>query len=351
MLIRARLAATTRRKLIILVIALGFVLAACGGDTEELVEHPGEGTTVSMARADWDTGYFQAEVYRQLLGELGYDVTDPGDAEMAPDVFYPLLGSGDFDLWVNGWFPFHHNFISDAAAVSVVGNEIPAGGLQGFFIDKATAGELDIKRLDDIGNDPAVAQVFDLDGDGRADLMGCNEGWGCHDIINRTIEANGWGDTVQQVSGDYNELWDETVARFEAGEPVLAYTWSPSAYIAELIFGDDIVWMSLTQPLPEEAGAALLSPAHCPGQPCETGFLIADIRVVANTAFLDQNPAAARLLEQVGFNLIDIALQNLKMRSGEDTPDDLARHAAEYIAENRGVMDLWLDEARRAATP
>ncbi len=332
-------------------VALGLIVAACGGETEELVERPGEGTTVSMARANWDTGYFQAEVYRQLLGELGYDVTDPTDAEMAPDAFYPLLGSGEFDFWVNGWFPIHDIFILDAAAVSIVGNEIPAGGLQGFFIDKATAGELDIKRLDDIANDPALAQVFDLDGDGRADLMGCNEGWGCHDIINRTIEANGWGDTIQQVSSDYNQLWDETVARFQAGEPVLAYTWSPSAYIAELIFGDDIVWMSLDQPLPEQVGAALMPPTHCPGQPCETGFATADIRVAANTAFLDENPSAARLFEQVGFNLIDIGLQNLKMRAGEDTRDDIARHAAEYIAENQGVMDLWLDEARRAATP
>jgi len=330
-------------------IALGLIVAACG-DPEVLVERPGEGTTVSMARANWDTGYFQAEVYRQLLKELGYDVGDPTDAEMAPEAFYPLLGSGDFDFWVNGWFPIHDTFISDAAAVSIIGNQIPAGGLQGFFIDKATADELDIKRLDDIANDPALAKVFDLDGDGRADLMGCNDGWGCTDIINRTIEANGWSDTIQQVSSDYNQLWDETVTRVQAGEPVLAYTWSPSAYIAELIFGDDIVWMSLEQPLPEQVGAALLPPTHCPGQPCETGFVTADIRVAANTVFIDQNPAAARLLEQVGFNLIDIGLQNLRMRAGENTPDDIARHAAEYIAENRGVMDLWLDEARRAAS-
>ncbi|MCZ6461341.1 MAG: hypothetical protein O6705_03790 [Actinobacteria bacterium] len=63
------------------------------------------------------------------------------------------------------------------------------------------------------------------------------------------------------------------MARFQAGEPVLAYTWSPSAYIAELIFGDDIVWMRLEQPLPEQVGAALMPPTHCPGRPCETGFV------------------------------------------------------------------------------
>jgi glycine betaine/proline transport system substrate-binding protein len=341
----------TSSRVAILVIAATVVLSSCGGETEDLDEHPGEGTSVSMARANWDTGYFQAEVYRQLLEELGYEVSNPSDAEMAPDAFYPLLESGDLDFWVNGWFPFHETFISDTAAVSIVGNQIPAGGLQGYFIDKATADQHDIKRLDDIGDDSAVAQIFDLDGDGRADLMGCNEGWGCTETIDNTIEANAWGDTIHQVSGSYNQLWDETVTRVRAGEPVLGYTWSPSAYIAELIFGEDVVWMSLEHPLPEQIGPALLPPSHCPGQPCETGFATADIMVAANATFISENPAAARLLAQVGFNLIDIGVQNLKMRAGENTTDDLARHAAEYIAENRGVMDLWLDDARRAATP
>ena len=31
---------------------------------------PGDGVTVNMARADWATGYFQAAIYRQVLGEM-----------------------------------------------------------------------------------------------------------------------------------------------------------------------------------------------------------------------------------------------------------------------------------------
>ena len=39
---------------------------------------PGDGVEVTMGRANWSTGYFQAELYRQLLTELGYNVSDPG---------------------------------------------------------------------------------------------------------------------------------------------------------------------------------------------------------------------------------------------------------------------------------
>ena len=35
------------------------------------------GDAINMARATWDTGWFPAEIYRQLFQELGYDVPSP----------------------------------------------------------------------------------------------------------------------------------------------------------------------------------------------------------------------------------------------------------------------------------
>ena len=64
-------------------------------------ELPGEGKSVKMARATWDTGYFPAEIYRKALQELGYDVGVPNDLQNP--IFYQAVGLGDVDLWVNGW--------------------------------------------------------------------------------------------------------------------------------------------------------------------------------------------------------------------------------------------------------
>lgn len=33
-------------------------------------ERPGEGRSITMARPSWDTGWFQTEIYSQLLREL-----------------------------------------------------------------------------------------------------------------------------------------------------------------------------------------------------------------------------------------------------------------------------------------
>ena len=87
-----------------------------------------------------------------------------------------------------------------------------AGGLQGFMVDKATADANGIVTLADIGDNPDIAALFDTDGNGKADLFGCNDGWGCQIVINDTIALNGWEDTIQQISADYSALWLDVLA-------------------------------------------------------------------------------------------------------------------------------------------
>ena len=48
-------------------------------------------------------------------------------------------------------------------------------------------------------------------------------------------------------------------------------------------------------------------------------------------------------------SLVDVTLQNVKASAGEDKPEDVIRHAAEWIAANRDAVDEWLAAARAAA--
>ena len=54
--------------------------AADGGPAQ-----PGEGVTVLAGRANWHLGYFQAALFKLLLEELGYRVSDPAELEMSPN--------------------------------------------------------------------------------------------------------------------------------------------------------------------------------------------------------------------------------------------------------------------------
>ena len=312
---------------------------------------PGTGVQVTAARANWDTGYFEAEIVSALLRELGYDVSSPAAREMGPDVFYPAVAARLVDFWANGWFPLQNakletvlptrGIVGDLA--SPVGSIVPDGALLGYLIDRPTADQHGITTMNDLKR-PEVAAIFDRDGNGKADLIGCSEGWACASYINDQITAQGW--LVEQVQGDYPLLFDDIASRVREAQPVLYVTWTPSYMVAELVPGRDVTW--LQAPSPPDTKTTVAGLAGCTGDPCETGFVPSSIRIVANNDFLEENPAARRLFEVVQIKPQDIFEQNLKMRRGENTGADIEKHAKQWIQSNRAEVDRWLGEARSA---
>ena len=304
--------------------------------------------TVRMARATWDTGWFQAEVYRQLLVRLGYEVTGPVTMENAE--FYDAVSTGQVHLWANGWFPLHESLLDAHPGAERVGTQVLGGALQGYFADAATAAEHNISGLADLA-DPDLAELFDMDGDGRADLIGCNVGWSCAEVIDHHIDAYGLTDTVEQVSAHYSPLMTQVVTRYDAGLPVLFYTWTPNWTVGYLVPGQDVVWLETPFPsLPpsqahSENRTLVGGVAGCPSDPCATGWPPNDIAVVANSAFLEANPSARILLEEVSIPLEAILDQNAALITGFGDPDDFVHQAADWIAANAQTVNQWLQRA------
>lgn len=351
-----------RMRKLALALSLALVVAACGSAAEDGDGDGGpaggeeDGTeTVTMARATWDTGWFQAAVYAQLLDELGYQVSDPADLTRDANTFYPALAQEQVDLWVNGWFPLHEIYLERplfsgqpiSEPIEPIGTQVEAGALQGYLIDKATADEMGITSMSDLA-DPSVAAVFDEDGDGLADLQGCNDGWGCNLVISDHIEELDWGPNVEQVVGSYGSLiQDVVIPKVEAGEPVLFYTWTPNWTIDVLTPGEDVVWLE-SPALEGDENTSVSGLEGCAGDdPCDLGWPINDIRAVANTEFLDENPTIRRLLEVVEIPLDDIADQNARMvMEAEYTEEQIRQDAAAWIEENQATVDGWLETAR-----
>lgn len=330
----------------------GSVAAQDSGDDADRTDRAGN--PIRMARASWETGWFQAEVYRQLLEHLGYTVSGPVTMENAE--FYESVARNGVDLWVNGWFPLHEPLLNAHRGAERVGTQVVNGALQGYFADIATVEEYGIGGLADLA-DPGLAALFDADGNGRADLVGCNPGWSCAAIIDHHIAAYGLGGTVEQVQGEYSPLMTQLIARHAAGHPVLFYTWTPNWTVSLLVPGTDVAWLRTPFPSLPDAGAADLARtrvgrlAGCASDPCAIGWPPNDIAAVANSAFLAANPAVAALLEQVRIPLEDILAQNEAMIAGEGDPEDITRHAAAWIAANATTVAGWLQEADPDAEP
>ena len=309
---------------------------------------------VVMARADWSSGFLQAAIVRQLIEELGYVVTELPDRTYPPETAYPLLGRGEIDLWANGWFPLHEPFFEQILVtgqtvpypIEPVGTLVPSGAVQGYLVDRATAEEFDITSMADLTR-PEVVAAFDQTGDGRADLYGCDVGWGCHRTITEHLDQHAWGDAVTQISGVYRDLFDEVRERIDAGEPTLFYTWTPNWTITALQPGVDVVWLEVPALPGEDPPRPVSGLAGCAApDPCQLGWEVNDIRSVANTRFLDEHPPIRRLLEEVVIPLDDLADQHARMVIEVPYPDELVeRDAAAWIDQNRDLVDDWLRAA------
>ena len=333
---------------------------------------PGAGTSVTQARATWSTGYMQAAIYNQLLEELGYDVSEPADNELANDIFHVSLAEGEVDFWVNGWIPNHLNFWDDELSdgsligdrIELVGTSLAGAGLEGFLTNKSLAEEYGFSTLGDINDSPELVALYDatdtVPGDGVVQVLSCPDAWNCAKIAAQTFEFNGW-DNLEAVHAGYDAMFADALARSEDGDPFIAYSWSPSGYLTRLTPGDNAIWVSVGDVDAVLDGstvdgfdfndlpAASLGPEYCTGDPCYTGWPSADIRVVANSDFVAANPAARSIFESVKIAVIDVALQNVDYSNGEDTTADVNNHAALWIENNRAAVDEWLQAAREAA--
>ena len=288
---------------------------------------------IKMGKADWDTGYFQAEIYKQALEKMGYKVSGP--TVMKPQVFYVAAAAGDVDLWVNGWFGTHDGYIAESKGkVKAVGTVMEKGGLQGYLIDKKTADKFGIKSVLDIKKH---AKQFDSNNDGKADMVSCPPGWGCEKVIAKHFDELGLGDYINRVQADYSASMADIISKYKNGKSVLFYTWTPNWTVGTLKLGEDIVWIDVPY-----SGTKSVSVPNATKSKINMGFGADDIRPAANVDFLKANPKVEKMLKKASIPLADIAAQNLLMNKGEKSERAIKKHADAWIKANQSKFDSWI---------
>jgi len=307
-------------------------------------ERPGEGVRVTPIFPPIAEEQFRGQVAMIGLEELGYAVQAPRETEYAAMML--ALAYGDADFTVHLWDKLHDNFyqrVGGDDALVKVGNVIP-GVLQGYLVDRRTAEEHGITSLEDL-RDPEIAALFDANGNGKADLTGCNPGWGCELVIDHHLEAYDLEDTVSHNRGSYFALMADTIARYEQGEPILYYTWVPQWISGVLVPGEDVVWLEVPYTdLPDGNNDV---DTEFNGK--NLGFAVDTVQAVLNKDFAAQNPAAREFLSLVQITTDDESAQNLRMQEGENSAADIRRHAAEWVEAHREQFDDWLEQARSVA--
>ena len=308
---------------------------------------PGKGVTARSAHSNWIEERFQTEIVNIGLEKLGYQVAKPQEIDYP--AIYLAVANGELDYTTINYEKTHITILENINGVEKleqIGVLIP-DGIQGYQINKKAADEYQITSIEQF-KDPEIAKLFDSDGDGKANLVGCNPGWGCELIIEHHLEAYGLQDTVEHDKGQYIALIADTITRYEQGKNVLYYAYNPHWIATVLKVDEDVTWLEVPfTSLPKEQEKITEKDTSVDGK--NLGFPLDRQRIVANKEFLAANPAAKRWFELVTISAEDMNAESLRIKEGEDSAKDIRNHAEEWVEKNQELFDGWLEEAREAS--
>ncbi|MEZ2127838.1 MULTISPECIES: glycine betaine/L-proline ABC transporter substrate-binding protein ProX [unclassified Sinorhizobium] len=286
---------------------------------------------------------FQTYVVSQGLTELGYDVAEPTQIQI--QLAHVAVANGDATFYAAHWEPLHEAYWKENGGDEklVRLGKLSTNSLQGYLIDKKTADASGIKFLEDL-KDPEKAKLFDTNGNGKADLYGCEPGWGCERVIEHQLDAYGLRDTVEHQQGGYFTIIPDAIERVKEGKPVLYYTWTPLWVSAILRPGHEVIWLNVKETsLPDgQTGNTSVEGLG------NLGFPVNDQMVIANTKFVNANPSAKKFFELVQIPVEDINAENKLVNDGEKSNEQIMKHATDWIAAHKTEWDQWIAEAKAA---
>ena len=306
---------------------------------------PGKGITVLPVKSALAEENFQTLLVMKALEQLGYTVK-PWE-ELDYPLIHVAVANGDATFMANHWNPHHAEFYKQAGGDARLSRKgvYAAGAAQGYMIDKKTAEAHKITHLDQL-KDPKLAALFDIDGDGKANLIGPNAGWGGEAVVAHQIKAFGLENTVSYTQGNYPALIADTLARFKAGKPVLYYAWTPYWLSNVLRPGQEVVWLQV--PHSSMPGVQAGTDTRLPNGR-NYGFPLNNEYIVGNRIWVENNPAAGKLFEIMQIPINDISRQNQLLREGESKASDINRHADAWIKAHQKTFDGWIAQAKAAA--
>ncbi|WKL16853.1 glycine betaine/L-proline ABC transporter substrate-binding protein ProX [Comamonas testosteroni] len=321
---------------------LSFGAAAAQAQTNSR-DLPGKGVSVQPLKGTVDEEMFQTLLVARALEKLGYRVQPVKSLENGTQ--HVAVAQGDATFTATHWIPLHRAFYESHGADKAFyrAGTYSRNAVQGYLIDKATAEKYKITSITQL-KDSKLAALFDTDGDGKADLTGCNPGWGCELAINKHLKGLDLESSITHRQGNYQALIADTITRYKSGKPILYYVWTPFWVNTVLRPGKEVSWLEV----PNIPGAQGEDQTQLPNGK-NYGFRLNQQYILANKAWAEKNPAAAKLFAVMQLPIEDINAQNMRMRQGESSEADVGRHVDGWIKAHQHTFDGWLEQARAAA--
>lgn len=314
---------------------------------------PGTGKTIRFAQSDsLGANYVTAQIAMSALKELGYKVKL---STINTTLFFQAAAQGDLDVAADINFPQREpGYRKVEKQAMVIGDGmIQEGGINGYLIDKKTADAYNITSLEQM-KDPKIAALFGPKG--KADLINCDPGWSCGDVVDYQLDRFGLKETINSVRGKYEALMVEAVARVKRGEPAFFYAWSPSWVNNALVPGKDVVWLptpfdALPPSVPNNGSALVKGVSGCAGaaDPCRMAMASWNWRSVANREFIAANPVVKVLLEEMKFPLSTWSEWEHTINEKGGSSSQIDKLAEAWMTKNKSQFEKWVAAAKVAS--
>ncbi|MDB4079114.1 glycine/betaine ABC transporter substrate-binding protein [Amylibacter sp.] len=247
-------------------------------------------------------------------------------------------GKGDIDVHPDVWLPNQESFTKKYVdgAGSVVLNQQPYEGNQGFCVSKDFAEANNITDIADLGR-PDVAALMDSDGNGKGEMWIGAPGWASANVNEVKVRDYGLLDFIEPIRAEESVKTARIKDSIAKGEGYAFYCYKPHA----VWFMFDVVMLS--EPTYDAAKYTMVQPSDDADwyekSSVSTKDALKQVQIAYSKSLPDRSPAIAEFFERFSVTADDVSNFAFEISGNGRDPAEFAR---EWVEANHDRVDAWL---------
>ncbi|MDC0551318.1 glycine/betaine ABC transporter substrate-binding protein [Amylibacter sp.] len=247
-------------------------------------------------------------------------------------------GKGDIDVHPDVWLPNQESFTKKYVdgAGSVVLNQQPYEGNQGFCVSKDFAEANNITDIADLGR-PDVAALMDSDGNGKGEMWIGAPGWASANVNEVKVRDYGLLDFIEPIRAEESVKTARIKDSIAKGEGYAFYCYKPHA----VWFMFDVVMLS--EPTYDAAKYIMVQPSDDADwyekSSVSTKDALKQVQIAYSKSLPDRSPAIAEFFERFSVTADDVSNFAFEISGNGRDPAEFAR---EWVEANPDRVDAWL---------
>ena len=247
-------------------------------------------------------------------------------------------GKGDIDVHPDVWRPnqecFSKKYVDCAG--SVVLNQQPYEGNQGFCVSKDFAKANNITDIADLGR-PDVAALMDSDGNGKGEMWIGAPGWASANVNEVMVRDYGLLVFIEPFRAEESVNTARIKDSIAKGEGYAFYCYKPHA--VWVMF--DVVMLS--EPTYDSAKYTMVQPSDDADwyekSSVSTKDALKQVQIAYSKTLPDRSPAIAEFFERFSVTADDVSNFAFEISGNGRDPAEFAR---EWVEANPDRVDAWL---------